>query len=116
LQSQGIQQQLVPPQWNQYLPRPGQPAYVAAHYANSANPPGQPPPPQFSPYSPYGGAPPGAPVPPAGGPHQFAVELPGDTLLAPPQQPIATTARPASIMSATSSVSQMSNNIFWYPN
>jgi hypothetical protein len=102
MQRQGFPQQPVQQQWNQYLPRPNQPTYVAAHYANAPNQP--PPPAQFSSYSPYGGGPPPAQLP--AGPQQFAVELPGDTLLAPPpQQPVAPAGRPLSIFSETSSVS-----------
>ncbi|KAF2751889.1 hypothetical protein M011DRAFT_393482 [Sporormia fimetaria CBS 119925] len=77
----------MPAQWNQYLPNPGQPAYVAAHYA------GSPPPSSlaFPPYSPDA----------ATSPPQFAVELPAavpNGLLAP-----ASGTRPESIAPSTAS-------------
>lgn len=93
-----VQQQpysAVPSHLNQYLPRPGQPAYVAAHYANQ--------PPAFELYG-SGRGPVPAPVPvPMHQPHSFAVELPGSMppslAPSPVAQPVAQ--RPVSIVSST---------------
>lgn len=69
MQRQGYQKPSVTPQWNQYLPTPGQPVYVAAHYAS--------PTPPMSPYSPYGNM----------SQQQAPVELYGNTLAPPPNIP-----------------------------